>query len=107
MLSNYLFLAMCNVIHTPKMKQIIIIKTSQIALIYNQGKTINLIMEHDLYQLGAIYAGKIDSVLQGLDAAFVNLYKTGKNGFLQIEDLKQTKIEKRKNNVKTSNKKKI
>lgn len=69
-------------------KQLLIIEKSQLALVYECGKLINVIMEHDVYKRNEVYAGKITSVLPSLDAAFITLNKISKNGFLHIDDLK-------------------
>jgi ribonuclease E len=69
-------------------KQLLIIEKSQLAVVYEFGKLVDLIMEHNVYRRNEIYAGKITSILPSLDAAFITLNKISKNGFLHIDDLK-------------------
>lgn len=79
--------------------QIVILEKSQLSLIYMAGKITNLIMRHEIYPLHGIYGGKIDRMVPSLDAAFVTLYESARNGFLQSESLKNTKKPKQKHYI--------
>lgn len=74
-------------------KQLLIIEKSQLAIVYEDGKVRDLIMEHKTYSRNQIYAGKITSILPSLDAAFIKLNKFAKNGFIHLEGLKSIKKE--------------
>lgn len=79
-------------------KQLLLIEKSQLAIIYQDGKIRDLIMEHKIYNRNDIYAGKITSILPSLDAAFIKLNKFAKNGFIQLGELKP--IRKENTNLK-------
>jgi ribonuclease E len=51
-------------------------------------------MEHKTYNIDNIYQGKISSLLPSLNAAFIALHPTEKNGFLNFEDSKLLKKRK-------------
>lgn len=68
-------------------KQLLIIEKSQLAILYENGKLSNLLMEHNTYRLNEIYAGRISSILPSLNAAFIVLNKSSKNGFIHLEEL--------------------
>lgn len=76
-----------------KGKQLLIIEKSQLAILYENGKLLELRMEHQVYKLNEIYAGKISSILPSLNAAFILLNKSAKNGFIHLEELKSLKKE--------------
>ena len=74
-------------------KQLIILEKNQLALLYENGKLLDLFIEHEIYNRHDIYGGKVTSILPSLDAAFIVLNKTEKNGFLHVEDNKLLSME--------------
>jgi ribonuclease E len=89
-----------------KGKQLLIIEKSQLAILYENGKLLELRMEHQVYKLNEIYAGKISSILPSLNAAFIILNKSAKNGFLHLEEIKSLKREVESLRQPTATKKK-
>ena len=65
--------------------RLIVIKKSGVGLIYFQNKLLSIAMEHSLYKVNDVYLGKISTILPSLDAAFVTLNPTGKNGFISFD----------------------
>jgi ribonuclease E len=46
------------------------------------------------YQIGDVYLGTVENVLPGIDAAFVNIGESEKNGFIHITDLGPLRLKK-------------
>jgi ribonuclease E len=69
-------------------KQLIIIENSRLSVHYEDKQVTNLTMEHSIYRRNEIYAGTIASILPSLNAAFIILNTSAKNGFLHLDDLK-------------------
>ena len=63
-------------------KKIIISEQVRIAALLNDDRVDELIVAHGLYQIGDVYLGTIENVLPGIDAAFVNIGASEKNGFM-------------------------
>ncbi len=74
-----------------KGKQLLIIEQSQLSILYENGKLVELRMEHQVYKLNQIYAGQISSILPSLNAAFILLNKSAKNGFIHLDEIKSLK----------------
>ena len=68
-------------------KQIIIAEQHRIAAVFSEDQIQELIVATGSYQVGDIYLGVIENVLPGIDAAFVNLGDTERNGFIHVSDL--------------------
>ncbi len=66
---------------------------SRIAILDNHGKLYDFFIERmfDIQRTGEIYKAKVDSVLPGIHAAFLNL-GDGKNAFLYLADVKSTEV---------------
>ncbi len=73
-------------------KKIIIAEQERIAALLSDGRVDKLIVAHGRYQIGDIYLGTIENVLPGIDAAFVNIGASEKNGFIHVTDLGPLKI---------------
>ncbi len=88
-------------------KQLLIIEKSQLAILYENGKLANLLMEHNTYRLNEIYAGKVASILPSLNAAFIVLNKSAKNGFIHLDELNILKkdFDNLKNSISEKNQK--
>lgn len=68
-------------------KQIIIAEQYRIAAVFAEDQIQELIVATGSYQVGDIYLGVVENVLPGIDAAFVNLGDTTRNGFIHVSDL--------------------
>ncbi len=73
-------------------KKIIIAEQERIAALLSDGRVEKLIVAQGRYQIGDIYLGTIENVLPGIDAAFVNIGASEKNGFIHVTDLGPLKI---------------
>ena len=68
-------------------KQIIIAEQHRIAAIFGEDQIEEIIVSKGTHQVGDIFLGTIENVLPSIDAAFVNLGNTEKNGFIHLSDL--------------------
>ena len=75
-------------------KQIVIAEQLRIAAVLANGKVEELIVAQGRYQIGDIYLGTVENVLPGIDAAFVNIGESEKNGFIHVTDLGPLKLKK-------------
>ena len=75
-------------------KKIIIAEQERIAALLSDERVDKLIVAQGLYQIGDIYLGTIDNVLPGIDAAFVNIGASEKNGFIHVTDLGPLRLKK-------------
>ncbi|MFN9546604.1 MAG: Rne/Rng family ribonuclease [Cyanobacteriota bacterium] len=53
-----------------------------------------LVVAQGRYQIGDVYLGTVENVLPGIDAAFVNIGESEKNGFIHISDLGPLRLRK-------------
>ena len=75
-------------------KQIIIAEQHRIAAVFSEDQIQELIVATGTYQVGDIYVGIVENVLPGIDAAFVNLGDTERNGFIHVSDLGPLKLKR-------------
>ena len=75
-------------------KQIVIAEQLRIAALLNDEKVEELIVAQGRYQIGDIYLGTVENVLPGIDAAFVNIGESEKNGFIHVTDLGPLRLKK-------------
>ncbi len=75
-------------------QKIIIAEQERIAALLSDGRVDKLIVAQGRYQIGDIYLGTIENVLPGIDAAFVNIGASEKNGFIHVTDLGPLRIKK-------------
>ncbi|MEB3293773.1 MAG: Rne/Rng family ribonuclease [Synechococcales bacterium] len=68
-------------------KQIIIAEQHRIAAVFSEEQIQELIVATGTHQVGDIYLGIVENVLPGIDAAFVNIGDTDRNGFIHVSDL--------------------
>ena len=68
-------------------KQIFIAETLRIAAILNNDRVDQLIVAQGQHQIGDIYLGMVENVHPGIDAAFVNIGESERNGFIHVTDL--------------------
>ena len=68
-------------------KQILIAEKLRIAAILNNERVDQLIVAQGQHQIGDIYLGTVENVHPGIDAAFVNIGDSERNGFIHVTDL--------------------
>ena len=75
-------------------KEIIISEQENIAATFEDGKISEFFMNEGEQLVGDIILGKVDSIIQSIDAAFVSIGKN-RNGFIHITDLSLKNAKKR------------
>ena len=75
-------------------QQIIIAEQMRIAALLTDERVDELIVAQGRYQIGDIYIGTVENVLPGIDAAFVNIGESEKNGFIHVSDLGPLRLKK-------------
>ncbi len=75
-------------------QQIVIAEQLRIAAVLNDERVDQLIVAQGRYQIGDVYLGTVENVLPGIDAAFVNIGESEKNGFIHITDLGPLRLRK-------------
>jgi ribonuclease E len=75
-------------------KQIIIAEQYRIAAVFAEDQIQELIVATGSHQVGDIYLGIVENVLQGIDAAFVNIGDAERNGFIHVTDLGPVKLKR-------------
>ncbi|NEQ45834.1 MAG: Rne/Rng family ribonuclease [Leptolyngbya sp. SIOISBB] len=68
-------------------KQIVIAEQHRIAAVFEGDQIQELIVATGTHQVGDIYVGTVENVLPGIDAAFVNIGDSERNGFMHVTDL--------------------
>jgi ribonuclease E len=68
-------------------KQIIIAEQHRIAAVFWEDQIQELVVATGNHQVGDIYLGIVENVLPGIDAAFVNIGDSARNGFIHVTDL--------------------
>ncbi|MGI0487956.1 Rne/Rng family ribonuclease [Pantanalinema rosaneae CENA516] len=68
-------------------KQIIIAEQHRIAAVFSEEQIQELIVATGSHQVSDIYLGVVENVLPGIDAAFVNIGDSERNGFIHVSDL--------------------
>jgi len=68
-------------------KQIIIAEQNRIAAVFSEDQIQELIVATGSHQVSDIYLGIVENVLPGIDAAFVNIGDSERNGFIHVSDL--------------------
>ncbi len=75
-------------------QQIVIAEQLRIAAVLKDERVDELIVAQGRYQIGDVYLGTVENVLPGIDAAFVNIGESEKNGFIHITDLGPLRLKK-------------
>jgi ribonuclease E len=75
-------------------QQIVIAEQLRIAAVLNDECVDQLVVAQGRYQIGDVYLGTIENVLPGIDAAFVNIGESEKNGFIHVTDLGPLRLKK-------------
>ena len=75
-------------------QQIVIAEQLRIAAVLTDERVDELVVAQGRYQIGDVYLGTIENVLPGIDAAFVNIGESEKNGFIHVTDLGPLRLKK-------------
>lgn len=75
-------------------QQIIIAEQARIAALLTDDRVDELIVAKGQYQIGDIFLGTVENVLPGIDAAFINIGESEKNGFIHVSDLGPLRLKK-------------
>ena len=75
-------------------QQIVIAEQLRIAALLTDERIDELIVAQGRYQIGDVYLGTVENVLPGIDAAFVNIGESEKNGFIHVTDLGPLRLKK-------------
>ena len=75
-------------------QQIIIAEQLRIAALLTDERIDELIVAQGRYQIGDVFLGTVENVLPGIDAAFVNIGESEKNGFIHVSDLGPLRLKK-------------
>ncbi|MFM9046592.1 MAG: Rne/Rng family ribonuclease [Cyanobium sp.] len=75
-------------------QQIVIAEQLRIAAVLTDDRVEELVVAQGRYQIGDVYLGTVENVLPGIDAAFVNIGESEKNGFIHISDLGPLRLRK-------------
>jgi ribonuclease E len=68
-------------------KQIIIAEQHRIGAVFSGDQIQEIIVSTGQHQVCDIYLGVVENILQGIDAAFVNIGDPSRNGFIHVTDL--------------------
>jgi len=75
-------------------QQIIIAEQARIAALLTDDRVDELIVAQGKYQIGDIFLGTVENVLPGIDAAFIDIGESDKNGFIHVSDLGPLRLKK-------------
>ncbi len=75
-------------------QQIVIAEQARIAALLTDDRVDELIVAQGQYQIGDIFLGTVENVLPGIDAAFIDIGESEKNGFIHVSDLGPLKLKK-------------
>lgn len=75
-------------------QQIVIAEQLRIAAVLNEERVDELIVAQGRHQIGDVYLGTVENVLPGIDAAFVSIGESEKNGFIHLSDLGPLRLKK-------------
>lgn len=76
-------------------QQILIAEQLRIAAVLSDERVDELIVAQCQHQIGDIYLGTVENVHPGIDAAFVNIGESEKNGFIHVSDLGPLRLQQR------------
>ena len=75
-------------------QQIVIAEQARIAALLKDDRIEELIVAQGQYQIGDIFLGTVENVLPGIDAAFIDIGESEKNGFIHVSDLGPLRLKK-------------
>ncbi|MEO0868871.1 MAG: Rne/Rng family ribonuclease, partial [Cyanobacteria bacterium J06642_11] len=64
------------------------------AAVFSEDQIQELIVATGSHQVGDIYVGTVENVLSGIDAAFINIGDSERNGFMHVSDLGPLKLKR-------------
>lgn len=76
-------------------QQILIAEQLRIAAVLSDERVDELIVAQCQHQIGDVYLGTVENVHPGIDAAFVNIGESEKNGFIHVSDLGPLRLQQR------------
>ena len=68
-------------------KQIVIAEQHRVAAVFSEDRIQELVVATGNHQVSDIYLGVVENVLPSIDAAFVNIGDSERNGFIHVTDL--------------------
>jgi ribonuclease E len=74
--------------------ELILLENSKVAIIREDSKVKKIKINENDYQIGDIHVGKIKTTLHNINAAFIQINSSGKNGFIQVESSRNSQIKK-------------
>lgn len=80
-------------------KQIVIAEQHRIAAVFSEDQIQELIVAQGTHQVSDIYLGIVENVLPGIDAAFVNIGDSERNGFIHVSDLGPLKLRRTSSSI--------
>ncbi len=75
-------------------KQIVIAEQHRIAAVFSEDQIQEIIVATGSHQVGDIYLGTVENILPSIDAAFINIGDSDKNGFMHVSDLGPLKLKR-------------
>ena len=75
-------------------KQIIIAEQHRLSAVFWEDQIQELVVATGRHQVGDIYLCVVENVLPGIDAAFVNIGDSERNGFIHVTDLGPLKLKR-------------
>jgi ribonuclease E len=75
-------------------KQIIIAEKYQVAAVFGEDQIQELVVATGNQQVSDIYLGVVENVIPGIDAAFVNIGDSERNGFIHVSDLGPVRLKR-------------
>ena len=75
-------------------QQIVVAEQARIAALLTDDRVDELIVAQGQYQIGDIFLGTVENVLPGIDAAFIDIGESEKNGFIHVSDLGPLRLKK-------------
>ena len=80
-------------------KQIIIAEQHQIAAVFWEDQIQEIVVSTGAQQVGDIYLGVVENIIPGIDAAFINIGDSEKNGFIHVSDLGPIRLRKNSSSI--------
>jgi len=75
-------------------KQIVIAEQHRVAAVFSEDRIQELVVATGSHQVSDVYLGVVENVLPGIDAAFVNIGDSERNGFMHVTDLGPLRLKK-------------
>lgn len=75
-------------------KQIVIAEQQQVAAVFSEDRIEELVVANSSQQVHDVCLGTVETVIPGIDAAFVNIGDSERNGFMHVTDLGPLKLKR-------------